>query len=178
VQRPTSPDPIDDPQGYQQHLLGLLGDDDPAEVQLGAVARWRALLAEAGSDAARRPEPGEWSVVGCLGHALDAELVMSARYRWILAHDEPPLLGYDQDLWADRLHVDGEDPELLIAILDPLKVANAELWKGAGPEDRERVGRHAERGPESFDLSYRMIAGHDRFHQAQAARAIAAIRGA
>ena len=51
MQRATSPDPIDDPQGYQRHLLGLLGDDDPAEVQLGAVARWRALLAEAGADA-------------------------------------------------------------------------------------------------------------------------------
>ena len=117
-------------------------------------------------------------MVGCLGHALDAELVMSARYRWILAHDEPPLLGYDQDLWADRLHADGEDPELLLAVLDPLKVANAELWRRAEPRDRERVGLHAERGPESFDLSYRMIAGHDRFHQAQAERAIAAIRGA
>ena len=178
MQRPTSPDPIDDPQGYQQHLLGLLGDDDPAEVQLGAVARWRALLAEAGSGAARRPEPGEWSVVGCLGHALDAELVMSARYRWILAHDEPPLLGYDQDLWADRLHVDGEDPELLIAILGPGHLPELGVGDLERIEDRERVGRHAERGPETFDLSYRMIAGHDRFHQAQAASAIAAIRGA
>ena len=30
----------------------------------------------------------EWSVLECLGHALDAEIVSSARYRWILAHDE------------------------------------------------------------------------------------------
>ena len=114
--------------------------------------------------------------MGCLGHAVDAELVMSARFRWILAHDEPQLLGYDQDLWADRLHTDGELTEVLLAVLEPLKVANAALWRAAGPADRARVGRHAERGPESFDLSYRMIAGHDRFHQAQAARAIDARR--
>jgi len=174
--RPTSPDPILEPQAYQQHLLALLGDDDPAEVQLGTVPRWRELLREAGPRASERPQPGEWSVVGCLSHAVDAELVMSARFRWILAHDEPQLLGYDQDLWADRLHTDGEDPEVLLAVLEPLKVANAALWRAAGPADRARVGRHAERGAESFDLSYRMIAGHDRFHQAQAARAIDARR--
>lgn len=173
---PTSPDPIDDPQGYQQHLLGLLGEDDPAEVQLAAPARWRALLLEAGPDATTRPQDREWSVVGCLGHAVDAELVMSARYRWIVAHDEPPLLGYDQDLWADRLHEDGEDPELLLAVLEPLKTANAAMWRAASPEELARFGRHAERGPESFDLSYRMIAGHDRFHLAQAERALDAVR--
>jgi hypothetical protein len=38
------------------------------------------------------------------------------------------------------------------------------------------VGIHAERGPESYDLSFRMIAGHDRLHQAQARRAIDAVR--
>jgi hypothetical protein len=35
---------------------------------------------------------------------------------------------------------------------------------------------HAERGPETYDLSFRMIAGHDRFHLAQARRALAAVR--
>ena len=34
---------------------------------------------------------------------------------------------------------------------------------------------HAERGPESFDLSFRLIAGHDRFHVAQAGRALNAV---
>jgi hypothetical protein len=31
---------------------------------------------------------------------------------------------------------------------------------------------HAERGPESLDLSFRLIAGHDRFHLGQAHRAL------
>ena len=29
----TSPDPVLEPRAYQQMLLGLLGDDDPHEVQ-------------------------------------------------------------------------------------------------------------------------------------------------
>ena len=35
----TSPDPVSEPQAYQQHLLGLLGDDDPAVVQAATPPR-------------------------------------------------------------------------------------------------------------------------------------------
>ena len=174
----SSPDPISDPQGYQQHLLGLLGDDDPAEVQAATPARLRTLLDEAGDDLRAVPEPGEWSVFGCFAHLTDAEVVMSARYRWVLAQDEPPLVGYDQDLWVDHLHTEAaqEPPESLLAVFEPLRRANVDLWRRTPVESRSRVGQHAERGPESYDLAFRMIAGHDRFHLAQAERALAAVR--
>jgi hypothetical protein len=178
VERPSSPDPVSEPKAYQDHLLGLLGSDDPAEVQAGAVGAWRGVLADAGELAAVRPEPDEWSVVECLGHAVDAEVVTAARYRWILAHDEPPLLGYDQDLWVDRLHAGRhDDPEDLLAVLEPLRGANVALWRRSSEEERARVGVHAERGRESFDLLFRILAGHDRFHLAQARRALDAVAG-
>lgn len=178
MQRPSSPDPVTDPKAYQEHLLGLLGDDDPAEAQAGAVEAWRSLVSRSGEWVDVRPEPTEWSVVECLGHALDAEIVTTARYRWILAHDEPPLIGYDQDLWVDRLHAGGhDDPEELLGLLDPLRGANLALWVRSSEEDRARVGIHAERGRESFDLLFRMLAGHDRFHLAQAGRALEAVAG-
>src|SRR2546426_7529128 len=100
----SSPDPLDDPKGYQDHLLGLLGADDPAHVQASAPAAIRALIAEAGPHLRTRPAPSEWSVLECIAHIADAEIVYAGRYRWILAHDEPDLIGYDQDLWVDRLH--------------------------------------------------------------------------
>jgi hypothetical protein len=171
-----SPDPIVEPQAYQRYLLDLLGDGDPAEVQASTPAALRSLVEEAGEDVRTAPMPGEWSVYGCVAHLADAEIVMSGRYRWVLAHDEPPLLGYDQDLWVDRLHDDGEPVEELLAVFEPLRVANVALWNRM-PADRGRVGIHAERGPESFDLAFRMIAGHDRFHLAQARRALGGVRG-
>ena len=107
----------------------------------------------------------------------DAEVVMSARYRWVLAEDGPPLIGYDQDAWVDRLHDDEEESaESLLALFEALRTANLALWATTSAEDRARVGRHAERGPESLDLAFRMIAGHDRFHLAQAADALGAGR--
>ncbi|MGZ8567563.1 MAG: DinB family protein [Actinomycetota bacterium] len=176
MERSPSPDPITDPQGYQQHLLALLGDDDPAEVQTSTPAAFRDVLADVGELASTRPAPRGWSVLECLGHAVDAEIVMSGRYRWILAHDEPPLIGYDQDLWVDRLHGDDVDAEELLGVFEPLRAANVALWRRTSEGAHARVGMHAERGPESYDLSFRMIAGHDRFHLAQARQAVTSVR--
>jgi hypothetical protein len=169
-----SPDPVSDPSGYQRHLLALLGDDDPAAVQGRAPDRWRALIEASGERFAVRPEPTEWSALECLGHAVDAEIVSAARYRWILAHDEPPLIGYDQDLWVDRLRHGDDDPAAQLATLGALRAANLDLWRKTSEAQRARIGVHAERGPESLDLLFRLIAGHDRFHLAQAERAVAA----
>src|SRR5262249_9831960 len=96
--RVTSPDPIHQARAYQQSLLDALGADDPAEAQASTPARIRRLIADAGTDLWTRPEPKEWSVIECIGHVVDAEIVMSGRYRWIVAHDQPELIGYDQDL--------------------------------------------------------------------------------
>ena len=59
---PTSPDPVSEPQAYQEHLLSLLGQDDPAEVQARAPELWRALVADAGERGHARP--ARFGVVG------------------------------------------------------------------------------------------------------------------
>jgi hypothetical protein len=109
---------------------------------------------------------------------LDAELVVSGRYRWILAHDQPELLGYDQDLWVNRLHHPVEDPAELLATFEALRTANLGLWARTPVEERERVGIHRERGPESYGLTFTLAAGHDRFHLDQARRALERIQTA
>jgi DinB family protein len=169
-------DPVAEPAAYQRQLLGLLGDDDPAEVQSKTPATLARLAVEAGRDIRSRPAAGEWSVLGCIAHMLDAEIVMSARYRWILAQDRPRLIGYDQDLWAERLHRDDESSTML-DLLAALRSGNLRLWRSTGAADRRRVGVHEERGDESLDLSFRMLAGHDRLHTAQAEEALRIVRG-
>jgi hypothetical protein len=170
------PDPVRDALAYQQSLLAALGDDDPAVVQAGTPAAIRALIAEAGADLRTRPAPGEWSVLGCLDHIHDAEIVMAGRYRWALAHDEPEMVGYDQDLWVDRLHDPDEEVDALLSVFEPLRRSNIALWGRTTEEDRRRVAVHRERGPESLDLMFRMLGGHDRVHLAQARRALEAVR--
>jgi hypothetical protein len=172
----TSPDPISDPGAYQRLLLGLVGHDDPAAVQAGTPATLRDLVAKSGSDLRIRPVPDEWSVVELAGHICDAEVVSSGRYRWILAHDVPSLPGYDQDRWVNRLRHRDDDVAGLLGLFEALRVANLELWRRTPPDERARFGVHAERGQESFELTFRLIAGHDRFHLTQLRQTLAQLR--
>jgi hypothetical protein len=175
---PTAPDPLAEARAYQEFLLAALGDDDPAEAAAETPGDIRALIAEAGDYMGIRPAPREWSALLCLAHIADAEVVMSGRYRWVLAHDRPELIGYDQDLWVDGLHADDDDPRKLLAQFEALRTANIELWRSTSEADRQRVGLHRERGPESYELMFRMLGGHDRVHLAQARRALVAARSA
>ena len=172
----TSPDPVAEAAAYQQYLLAALAADDPALAQASTPARIRRLIDAAGDDVRARPEPGEWSVLECIGHVTDAEVVMAARYRWIIAHDEPDLIGYDQDLWVNRLHHGQDDIEELVGLFEGLRAANLALWGRTTAAERARVGLHRERGPESLDLLFHLIGGHDRIHLDQADRALAAVR--
>jgi len=169
-------DPVSAPEAYRQSLLAALGDDDPAVAQRETTAAIRALVTEAGSLLRVRPEPGEWSVLECVGHITDSELVAGTRERWIVSEDEPVIVGYDQALWVDRLEHNADDPELLIATFEALRAANLDLWARLPEALRSRIGRHNERGPESYEMTFRLAAGHDRVHLDQARRALAAVR--
>jgi hypothetical protein len=174
----SSPDPVAQAAAYQQSLLDALGDDDPAEAASETAARARALIAEAGPDLRTAPEPGEWSVIECIGHLVDAEMVMAGRYRWVLAHDEPEIMPYDQAAWVSALRHREADPDALVATFEALRAANLELWRKSSAAERARVGIHRERGRESFELMFRMLGGHDRVHLAQAKAALKAVRAA
>ncbi|MGH2649585.1 MAG: DinB family protein [Actinomycetota bacterium] len=143
----TTPDPVHDPTGYQRFLLSKLGEDDPAEVQAETPSALGALFHNAGDRLRARPGTTEWSALQTAGHMLDAEVVASARYRWILAHDKPRLVGYDQDLWVERLRHNEDDPDELLSLFEALRTANLALWSRSSEAERSRVGIHEERGP-------------------------------
>jgi hypothetical protein len=174
----TAPvDPVLTPDAYRTEILSWLGEDDPGAVQAATVARMRELVAAAGAHLRDRPWPTEWSVIECVGHLVDSEIIASARIRWILTEDDPDIVGYDQDRWVDGLHHRDDDPEHLIGLFEVLRAANLRLLAATPIEAHERFGVHRERGPESYGLIVRLGAGHDRFHMAQAERALAAVRG-
>ena len=53
--RGPAPDPISEPQAYQEFLLAALGADDPATVQAGTPAAMREIVRGAGNHL-RTPE--------------------------------------------------------------------------------------------------------------------------
>jgi DinB family protein len=166
-------DPVAMPDAYRQSLLAALGEDDPAVAQAQTPTLITTLIRDAGDLIRARPAPGEWSALECIGHLTDSELVVSARYRWILAENEPDIVGYDQALWVSELAHEEADPAVLAQLFGALRRENINLWSRRPIADRDRIGRHRERGPESYGLTFRLAAGHDRVHVAQAREALA-----
>ena len=161
---------------YQQELLGWLGDEDPALVQAQTADVLRQLVTDARGLVRSRPAPGEFSVAELVGHLVDAEMVSSTRYRWILAEDEPALPGYEQDDWVRVSGYADSDPGELIEVFRVVRRTTLELWRRTPPASRSRVGHHSERGPESYDLTFRLVAGHDRLHLDQARRTLQSMK--
>lgn len=166
-------DPVGDPQGYQRELLALLGGEDPKAVLAATLV---SLREQAGAlsekQLTERPAPAEWSVAELLGHIWDAEIAYAFRARAILAQDTPRLIGYDQDAWATLARPPfGE----LLAAFTALRTANLALIVGTPEEAWDRSGIHEERGPLSFGLLTREIAGHDRAHLLQLQQTAAAV---
>ena len=165
---------IDPPQErakYATAVLDLVGGRDPLSV-LRETPAAAARAIEGLSDAQlRRPEaPGKWSIAQVLQHLADSDLVWGWRVRLILAQDRPTLTGYDQDLWAERLHYADADPHEALEQLRVLRRGNLALIARATPEDLERVGLHSERGEESVGYLCGLYAGHDLLHLRQIAR--------
>lgn len=161
---------------YTAAILGALGARDPFEVLRTTPAALRQAVTGVPDAILSRPEqPGKWSMRQVVQHLADAELVGAFRYRMILAHDRPTLQGYDQDRWAERLRYADCDLSEALEQFSALRAANLRLVARASPEERRRVGIHAERGEESVDHMTRMYAGHDLVHLRQLARVARAV---
>ena len=99
-----------------------------------------------------------------LRHLADTDVVWGWRMRLILAQDRPPITGFDQDLWAERLDYANADPNESLESFVVLRRDNLRLIERATSEDLARVGVHAERGEESAGYLVRLYAGHDLLH--------------
>ncbi len=161
---------------YTDAILDLLGNRNPMEVLRATPAALAEKTADLSRQELARPEaPGKWSVAAVLQHLADSDLVWGYRLRMILSHERPLITGYDQDLWAERLHYGEADRALALEQFRVLRESTLRLLDRCSPSDLQRVMVHAERGEESLALSLRLYAGHDLLHLRQIDRIRAAI---
>ncbi|MDQ4024830.1 MAG: DinB family protein [Actinomycetota bacterium] len=174
-ERIVAPDPVEEPEAYQQALLDLLGDREALDV----LASTPEKIEDACTDLdlavlQKEPEAGEWLVEQLLAHFLDAEIVYSFRWRMTLAQPGAHFPGYQQDLWTGLAHP--SFPEMLAAF-SALRRLNVWLAEETPSDQWDKVGVHSERGPETFELSLKLVAGHDLAHLQQLEQTIAAVTG-
>ena len=175
----AAPDAAHGVGAYIASLRAALGSRDPLAVLREIPAELERAIADLSPAALNtREAPGKWSVNQVVQHLADSELVSAYRYRMTLTHDRPALIGYDQDLWADRLRYDEADAHAALDTLVALRVGTLRLLERASPKDFVRVGVHSERGEESVADMVTNHAGHDIVHLRQIARIRQAVGGA
>jgi hypothetical protein len=172
-ERIVAPDPVAEPQAYQQALLDLLGGLDPLDVLRETPRRYRAATEGLTDEVlSRPPEPGEWSLEQLIAHLLLGEIVFSYRSRFTLAQPGGAYPGYDQDAWVNLPRPPFAD---MLAAFDALRSMNVHLIETVPKSEWNKESRHEERGSVSFGLSVRVIAGHDVAHLKQLDQTRAAV---
>lgn len=156
---------------YVDALLGLIGNDDPVRILGQTPVVLEHFLPPLSPEMITRPEaPGKWSIRDVIQHLADSEMVGGVRLRMVLAHDRPTIVGYDQDLWADRLRYRDVDVREALEQFTVLRRRNMRLWQDLSPADLARVGLHNERGEESLGHMRKLYAAHDLLHLRQIER--------
>ncbi len=152
----------------EPRYAAALGGDDPVYVMARTPDLVRKLIRGlTEKQLETKPAPGKWCIKEIVAHLADGEVVVGSRYRFVAAHDRPPLPSTDQDAFAERL---GPMNARAVDLADDFAMAravNLGLLERLPAEAWDRIGVHEERGEESIRSIVATYAGHDRIHLAQ-----------
>jgi len=89
-----------------------------------------------------KPAPASWSIHEIVVHLYDVEIVLQHRLKAILAEDNPVIVAFDQDRWAQRLGYASLDLEHHLQALLAMRKAFAPVLETITEEDQKRTGQH------------------------------------
>jgi hypothetical protein len=123
-----------------------------------------------------RPAAGAWSAHEVVVHCADSETASSSRIRFVLAEDDPLIVGYDQDAWAIRLDYHAQPIEPALLAIAATRASTAALLRLLPDHLWERAGRHTESGHYPAEEWLRYYAAHLEDHAQQIEANLAAWR--
>jgi hypothetical protein len=123
-----------------------------------------------------RPAPGEFSVHEIVVHCADSETNAAARIRYLAAEEEPVILGYDPDNWAQKSDYHSHPLEAALATVEAVRGNTAALLRRLPDEVWSKEGNHTESGRYSGADWLRIYSEHVDEHIEQIGRALEAWR--
>jgi hypothetical protein len=123
-----------------------------------------------------KPAPDKWSIHHILIHVTDAEVLSTHRLKKVLAEQEPLLLSFDQDAWANGLGYDLLDREQYLLLFQLLRSSMQPILDHLTNEQSERVGVYDDAERCTFKQLLEFRVEHVRGHLAQIERVREAYR--
>jgi DinB family protein len=116
------------------------------------------------------PEDDGWTARQVVHHLADSEAMAYTRLRRLVADDDPTIHGYDEPVWARRLHYD-RPIEPSLGVMRAVRASSLQLLESLTAEEWGRTGTHTESGPYSVEAWVRIYASHPQDHAEQIRRA-------
>ncbi len=126
-----------------------------------------AITGAAGPELDFKTAPEKWSVRQIVAHLADTEAVTVARLRSMIAEDNPALLPFNQNAWAEKTDYAKRKPSQALDTMRQLRADNYALLKDLPEETFSRTGTHASRGPMTLLDLLRLVAEHAEKHATQ-----------
>lgn len=135
----------------------------------------RALDGFPESQLTAHPIPGKWSAAEIVHHLADSEMQSATRIRKLLAEPFPVIQGYDQEVWAAKLHYNARPIAPSLAAFRAARESTAQLFLHMSEADWRKLGWHSEGGSYHSERWLEIYAAHAHGHAEQIARLKAAL---
>lgn len=126
-----------------------------------------AITGAAGPELDFKLAPDQWSVRQIVAHLADAEAANVVRLRQVIAEDNPTLVPWDQNAWAERTDYAKRKPSQALDTMRQLRADNYQLLRDLPPETYSRTGNHLKRGTMTLLDLLRLFAEHAENHATQ-----------
>lgn len=93
-----------------------------------------------------RPVPGKWSTLEVVAHIADFEPIMADRIKRVASHDNPTLLGADENLLTEHLFYHSRNIDEELAVVDAIRTSTARTLRQLPANSLNRLGTHNEAG--------------------------------
>jgi hypothetical protein len=113
------------------------------------------------------PAPGKWTAREVVHHLGDSEMTSAIRLRLLIATPSPQIVGYDQDLFAQRLYYKVRPVEASLDALNAARRTSAEILERLGEAEWLREGTHSELGRYTVERWLEIYSGHAHAHAVQ-----------
>ena len=108
-----------------------------------------------------KPKPGEWSVHEIIIHIADSEANSALRARMLAAEPGGTIMGYDQDVWAEKLNYHEHDAEDALQVTKFARLTTYKWLKTLPDEIFSHAVRHPEyEEPYTFDMWLDIYSAH------------------
>jgi hypothetical protein len=143
-----------------------------AQYRAGHAAVLDALAGITDAELDARPAgEGEWTAREVVHHLADSEMTSALRVRKLVAEEDPTIYGYDEALWARRLHYDDRPIGPSLEALAAARSSTADLLDRLSDAEWARTGTHTESGAYGVERWLEIYAAHAHDHAAQIVRA-------